>query len=67
MESLMVLLLIALCEKDGELKKKLSAALEFYRENRELLRAAAAVGEQKNSPEAEGESMRALDALLKKI
>lgn len=81
MEMLVVLLLLTYAEKDGEFKQKLTKALEFYRENRELFLALA--GEkreqrdgaenhaqnsaQKNSPPQGGEDLHVLEQFLKKI
>ena len=77
---LVVLLLLTYAEKDGEFKQKLTKALEFYRENRELFLALAgekkeqrdraeniAQEAQKNSPPQGGEDLHVLEQFLKKI
>lgn len=80
MEMLLVVLLLALSDKDPAVKEKLRAVLDFYRENRELLHAlagnpsAAERGEQKepeeekkSSPTVSAESLRILDEFLKRV
>ncbi len=77
MEMLVVLVLLAYAEKDGEFKSKLLQVLAFYRENRALLMALSGEkrGEEecpaaeKNAPPATagGESLHILEEFLKKV
>lgn len=71
MELFFVLLLLSLAGQDPAAKEKLRAALDFYRENRELLRSLAeeqTKGQtEKDSPALSGESLRVLDEFLKKL
>lgn len=78
METVIVLLILALSEKNAELKETLKSVLEFYRQNRDLLTALAGVSKrdapeptekkeaQKNSPAGEGESLRLIEEFLKR-
>lgn len=72
METLIVVCLLALSDKDPQFRERLNSVLAFYRENRELFKALAeekpAPQEaQKNPPENEGEGLRLLEAFLKKV
>ncbi len=51
METLLLVFLLALSEKDEQFKQRLKQVLEFYRENRELL--IALTGSRPNAGEAE--------------
>ena len=75
MEMFMILFILALSDKNPELKETLKSVLAFYRENRELLTliangtpaaaSSAAPSEQKDPPAAEGERIKILEEFLK--
>lgn len=77
MEMLIVAVMLAYAEKDETFRRSLGEVLDFYRKNRELFQALLQEkrntgGEkdenpEKNSPPAEGESLRVLDEFLRKI
>ena len=78
MEMLIVLFILALSEKNAEVKETLKSVLDFYRQNRELLTAMASmhsapetgetahVSEQKSSPDPGGDSLRIIEEFLKR-
>ncbi len=61
MELLIVLLLLALCEKNSELKETLQSALKFYRENRELFVALSSPNKEQKGEEKSASSERSAE------
>lgn len=71
---LIVLFILALSEKNAQVKETLKCALDFYRQNRELLTALAGAShlsseesgeQQKSSPDVGGESLHIIEEFLK--
>lgn len=52
MELLIVMILLALSDKDPDLKRRLSSVLDFYRENREMLMALSGAANAASSASA---------------
>lgn len=72
MEILLALLLVSIAEKDGELKKRLGEALEFYRSHRDLIlslthREEPSAEREKTPPPSTEEGLRILDEFLKTV
>ena len=59
MEILIVLFMLALAEKNSDLKESLQSVLKFYRENRELIMAFAGGVEAPSAQPAAAESVSA--------
>lgn len=81
MEILLAILILSLSGKDADFKETLRAALDFYRENRELLKTLAGSSSalsqprpanretpqtEKNSPVSGGDDLSVLEEFLKK-